>query len=145
MENQDYTVRLTVQASPQEVFKQINRVTAWWTKNLQGDSEKLNDVFTVNFPGMHVSTQKLIECIPDKKVTWMVTDSHLTFIQRKTEWTDTTIQFDISRNVKHTEVLFTHKGLNPAIECYGDCAKGWDYFIKGSLFKLLTEGTGTPE
>jgi hypothetical protein len=145
MENQDYTVRLTVQASPQEVFKQINRVTAWWTKNLQGDSEKLNDVFTVNFPGMHVSTQKLIECIPDKKVTWMVTDSHLTFIQRTTEWTDTTIQFDISRNVKQTEVLFTHKGLNPAIECYGDCAKGWDYFIKGSLFKLLTEGTGTPE
>lgn len=145
MENQDYTVRFTVQASPQEVFKQINRVTAWWTKNLQGDSEKLNDVFTVNFPGMHVSTQKLIECIPDKKVTWMVTDSHLTFIQRTTEWTDTTIQFDISRNVKQTEVLFTHKGLNPAIECYGDCAKGWDYFIKGSLFKLLTEGTGTPE
>ncbi|MBC7451096.1 MAG: SRPBCC domain-containing protein, partial [Cytophagales bacterium] len=97
-----------------------------------------------HFGDIHVSTQKLIEVIPDKKVVWLVTDSNLNFIKEKDEWTNTTVHFEISKQDTNTQINFTHVGLVPEVECYTDCTKGWDYFIKGSLFKLLTEGKGTP-
>ena len=64
MKAQDYTSNLTVNATPQEVFKSINNVTKWWTVNLKGSSQKLNDEFTVQFDDIHLSTQKLVELIP---------------------------------------------------------------------------------
>jgi Activator of Hsp90 ATPase homolog 1-like protein. len=140
----NYTILLTVDVSAHDVFNRINNVAAWWTDDLKGNSEKLNDVFTVQFADMHVSTQKLIEVIPDKKIVWLVTDSNLSFIKDKNEWTNTTIIFDISRHSNQTHIKFTHVGLLPDIECYKDCTKGWEYYIKRSLFKLLTEGEGTP-
>jgi hypothetical protein len=144
MNQPDYTTTLTVDATPQEVFKHINNVTKWWTADLKGNSQKLNDAFTVRFGDVHVSTQKLIELIPDKKIVWLVTDSKLNFIKDKQEWTNTTISFDISSVGNKTQVVFTHHGLVPEVECFKDCTKGWDYYIKGSLYKLLTTGTGEP-
>ncbi len=43
--NQDYTVVIKVDAKPKEAFKNINSVTKWWTENLEGSSQKLNDEF----------------------------------------------------------------------------------------------------
>ena len=144
MKKQDYKATLTVDATPKEVFKKINSVTKWWTDELEGDSQKIGDEFTVRFGDVHVSTQKLIEVIPDKKVVWLVTKSNLNFIKKKDEWTNTTISFDISTHNNKTQIQFTHTGLVPEVECSKSCTEGWDYFIKGSLFKLLTEGKGTP-
>jgi len=144
MKDKNYHVTLAVNASAKEVFKNINRVTKWWTDDLKGSSQKLNDEFTVQFGEVHVSKQKLVELIPDKKVVWLVTDSKLNFIRDKQEWTNTKISFELSRNEDQTQIHFTHIGLVPQVECYNSCTKGWDYYIKGSLFKLLTEGKGTP-
>ena len=145
MKKQDYHVSITVNATVKEVFKNINSVTKWWTDDLEGSSQKLNDEFTVQFGDVHVSRQKLIEVVPDKKVVWLVTDSKLNFIKDKQEWTNTKISFELSQHDNKTQINFTHTGLVPQIECYNSCVKGWDYYIKGSLFKLLTEGKGTPE
>jgi hypothetical protein len=144
MKEQDYSITLTVDLAPQDVFKSINNVTEWWTDDLEGSSHQLNDEFTVRFDDVHVSTQKLVEVIPDQKVVWLVTDSRLNFIKDQGEWTSTKVSFEISARGGKTEVNFTHFGLVPQIECYKSCTGGWDYFIKGSLFKLLTEGKGTP-
>lgn len=144
MKKQDYHVSMTVNATVKEVFKNINSVTKWWTDDLEGNSQKLNDEFTVQFGDVHVSKQKLIEVVPDKKVVWLVTDSKLNFIKDQQEWTNTKISFELSQHDNKTQINFTHIGLVPQVECYNSCAKGWDYFIKGSLFKLLTEGKGTP-
>jgi Activator of Hsp90 ATPase homolog 1-like protein len=144
MKEQDYEIQLTVDGTAKEVFKNINQVTKWWTEDLKGSSQKLNDEFTVQFGDVHKSKQKLIEFIPDKKVVWLVTDSKLNFIKDKQEWTNTKISFELSEQNNKTQILFTHFGLVPEVECYKSCVKGWDYYIKGSLFKLLTEGKGTP-
>lgn len=144
MKEQDYTESIIVNATPQEAFKSINSVTKWWTENLEGRSQKLNDEFTVRFGDVHVSTQKLVEVIPDKKVVWLVTDSKLNFIKDKQEWTGTKICFELSNHDNKTQINFTHTGLIPDVECYDMCVKGWDQYIKGSLFKLLTDGKGTP-
>jgi|SRR5450432_155398 Activator of Hsp90 ATPase homolog 1-like protein len=144
MKEENYHVTLTVNTSAKEVFKSINDVTKWWTEDLKGSSQKLNDEFTVQFGDVHVSKQKLVELIPDKKVVWLVTDSKLNFIKDKQEWNNTKISFELSGQEDKTQIHFTHIGLVPEVECYNSCTKGWDYYIKGSLFKLLTEGKGTP-
>ena len=145
MKKQDYSVSITVNATAQEAFKSINSVSKWWTENLEGSSQKLNDEFTVRFGDVHVSTQKLVEVIPDKKVAWLVTDSKLNFIKDKQEWTNTKISFEISIQNDKTKIHFTHIGLVPEVECYKDCTGGWTQYIKGSLLKLLTNGKGKPE
>lgn len=55
------------------------------------------------------------------------------------------MSFDISTHEDTTQVTFTHIGLVPEVECYDMCIKGWDQYIKGSLFKLITEGEGQPQ
>lgn len=144
MENQDYTVSLIVDANAEETFDGINRVSKWWNKNLEGSSEKQDDEFTVRFGDVHYSRQKLVEVVPGKKIVWLVTDSLLNFIEDKQEWTNTKICFELSEQDNKTQIQFTHTGLVPRVECYEACVKGWDHYIKGSLFKYLTEGKGNP-
>jgi hypothetical protein len=144
MKTQDYHTVLTVAMTPQEAFKNINSVTKWWTENLEGSSQKLNDEFSVRFGDVHYSKQKLVEVIPDRKVVWLVTDSKLNFVDDKHEWTNTKIVFEIENKNGKTQIHFTHFGLVPAVECFQGCTKGWDQYIKGSLFKLLTKGKGEP-
>ena len=144
MNKQDYTASIAVNATPQEVFKKINSVTKWWTEDIKGSSQQLNDEFTVRFGDVHVSKQKLVEVIPDKKVVWLVTGSKLNFIEDESEWTGTKISFELSNDDDKTQIHFTHIGLVPEVECYRDCTRGWDHYIKKSLFKFLTEGKGSP-
>lgn len=145
MKPQHYTATLTVDATVHDVFNSINNVTTWWTEHLEGRSQQLNDVFTVRFGEVHVSTQKVVELIPDKKVVWLVTDSKLNFIKQQNEWNNTHVSFEITEMGNQARLSFTHIGLVPEIECYPGCSGGWDYYIKGSLFSLLTTGKGTPE
>jgi hypothetical protein len=145
MKKQNYSVSIRVNVTPQEAFKNINSVTKWWTEHLEGSSQKLNDEFIVRFDDVHVSKQKLIEVVPNEKVVWLVTESSLSFVKDKQEWTNTKIVFDIVAKDGKTEITFTHVGLIPEVECYNGCTTAWGQYITGSLFKLLTKGKGTPE
>ena len=131
-------------ATAQEAFNSINKVTKWWTENLEGSSQKLNDEFTVRFDDVHVSTQKLVEVIPNKKAVWLVTDSALNFVKDKQEWTGTKISFEIFEKDNETEIRFTHLGLVPKYECFEACSNAWSEYIQQSLLNLITEGKGQP-
>jgi hypothetical protein len=85
---------------------------------------------------------KIVEFIPDKKVTWLVLDSHFNFTKVKTEWKETKICFEISRKGNKTQLLFTHLGLVPQYECYDVCNDAWNDLINISLRGLITTGKG---
>ena len=145
MENHNYHAAITVSQPPNDAFTAITSVSKCWTEKLEGSSEKLNDIFTVDFGDKNFVTHKLIEVIPGKKLVWLVTDCYLSWFNDKTEWKNTKMRFDISSSGNQTKIDFTHIGLVPEIECFDICKKGWDQYVKDSLFKLITEGKGQPQ
>ncbi len=144
MKKQDYQAVITAKVSPAEAFKSIYSISKWWTENIEGSTQNLGDVFTVRFGDTFV-TFKTIDVVPGKEIIWLVTDCHLHWLKDKKEWKATKLHFDISSVKDVTQITFTHIGLAPEIECYNDCRKGWDEYIKDSLNKLITEGQGRPE
>ena len=137
-----FTTTFFVDQTPHEVFTAINNVRGWWQGEITGGTDKLNDEFDYRMEDIHYSRQKLVEVIPDKRVVWSVTDSQLSFIEDKDEWTNTRIIFDITEINNKTQVRFTHIGLVPAIECYDACSNAWEQLIQESLVSLITTGKG---
>lgn len=142
MTNSNFTTSITVDKSAAEVFEAINNVHAWWHGEIDGNANKIDDEFHYRFADVHYSKQKVVEIIPNKKIVWLVTDSNIAFTKSKNEWTGTKIVFDISESDNKTQILFTHEGLVPSFECYGDCSNGWSMLIHESLNSLLNTGKG---
>jgi hypothetical protein len=142
MATKDFTTTIWVDQTPQEAFIVINNVRGWWTgePGVDGSTDKLGDEFTYRYKDIHYSKQKVTELIPGKKVVWLVTDSELNFIKNKSEWIGTKIIFEIAKKGDKTEVRFTHMGLVPEVECYGDCSNAWSSYIKNSLRNFITKG-----
>jgi hypothetical protein len=140
---QDYHATISTKVSAREAFEKINDVAAWWSKKFEGRAQKLNDTFTVRF-GEIWKIFKVVELAANKRIVWEVTDCHMPWLADKKEWKGTRLVWEISTRKGSTQVDFTHVGLTPEVECYGDCNRGWTFFIHESLLKLLNENKGDP-
>ncbi len=141
MTTQDFTTTFYTSQSPETVFDTLKNVRQWWRgfydETIEGTSDQLNESFTfLAGGGAHYSRQQLIELVPNKKIVWLVTESNLSFLEKKDEWVGTTIIFDMEEVNGKTQVRFTHKGLVPSIECFNACSNGWSQYLQQLSLKL---------
>jgi hypothetical protein len=144
MNNQSFTTTLLVDQTPKEVFNAINHVRGWWSEEIEGNSNKLNDEFSYHYQDIHRCRIKLTEVIPDQKIVWFVMENYFNFTKDKSEWTGTKIIFEISKQGNKTQLRFTHLGLVPEYECYEICFDAWTNYINDSLRGLIVAGKGQP-
>ena len=135
---------MLVDQSPKEAFDSINNVRGWWSEEIEGGTQKLNDEFTYHYRDVHRSKMRLIEVVPDKKVVWLVLDNYFNFTKDRSEWKGTNVIFEISKQGGQTQIHFTHQGLVPEYECYDICFNAWTQYIQQSLRSLITTGKGQP-
>ncbi|HSF56154.1 MAG TPA: SRPBCC domain-containing protein [Algoriphagus sp.] len=144
MKEQDFTTNFSVASSPASVFEAITNFRGWWSDQIEGSTDKLNETFFYHYKDVHLCKLKLIEIIPDKKLVYLVVDNHFNFTQDKSEWINNKLIFEISPDGEKTKVQFTHQGLVPDYECYDVCQDAWTSYIQGSLQSLITTGKGKP-
>ena len=144
MTTPDFTATLLVDQTPKQVFDAINNVRGWWSEEIEGGTNKLNDEFKYHYEDVHRCKMKTIELVPNEKVVWHVLDNYFKFTKDKNEWKDTKIIFEISQQDNKTQLRFTHLGLVPQYECYEICSDAWTNYIQNSLRNLITTGKGQP-
>jgi len=145
MQNQDFSITFLVEQTPDEVFKAIINVRDWWSEEIEGNSENLNDEFIYRYGNLHYSKHKIIEVEQGTKVVWLTIDSKLTFVNKQDEWSGTKMKFEISKLEDITKLVITHSGLVPELECYDACSAGWTYYLLNSLLPLIKTGIGNPD
>lgn len=144
MKTKDFTTSIIVEQSANAAFKAIQNFRAWWSEDIEGDTEQLNETFFYHYKDVHLCKLKLIEMVPDQKLVYQVVDNAFNFTKDKTEWVNTKLIFDISEEGPLTKIHFTHEGLVPEYECYHVCNDAWTSYIQGSLKSLICTGTGKP-
>lgn len=144
MNNNSFTATIVVSKSPAETFHAIKNFRGWWSEEIDGNTDKLNQTFFYHFKDIHLCKMELIEMVPDKKLVYRVVENDFNFINDKTEWVNTKLIFDISNEGAKTKVKFTHEGLVPEYECYNVCNDAWTGYIGNSLKDFIDTGKGNP-
>jgi hypothetical protein len=144
VESESFNATILVDQSPAVAFNAIKNFRAWWSEDIEGNTDKLNETFFYHYKDIHLCKIKLIEEVADKKIVYEVIENHFNFIKDQTEWVGTKLIFEITKEGDKTNVHFTHEGLVPEYECYEVCNDAWSGYIKNSLYNLIATAKGNP-
>lgn len=140
----DYTKTIVVNKNAETAFNAIMNFRAWWSEEIEGKTDQLNETFFYHYKDVHLSKIKLIELVLNKKITYQIVDNQFSFTKDKTEWIGTKLIFELTQEGNKTIITFIHKGLVPTDECYEVCNDAWNSYIEGSLQSLINTGIGKP-
>lgn len=141
---QDYRSTISAHISSEDAFNRIARVSEWWTQHVSGTAQKVGDTFKVDWGQTWVAFE-IAQSVPFERTIWRVTDCHLHWLKDKSEWKGTELVWDVKSDKGTTIVTLTHAGLTPAVECFGACEAGWNFYFGKSLAQFLTQGLGLPD
>ena len=140
----NYTTTILVDNSASEVFNAINNVRGWWSEEIEGNTNQLNEEWNYHYQDVHRCKMKIIEFVPNQKVVWRVLDNHFSFTKDPNEWKGDKIIFEITPKDNKTQLQFTQEGLVPENECFDICENAWNTYIQKSLYSLIITGVGMP-
>jgi hypothetical protein len=144
MEQQNYHISISAKTAVENAVAAINNVAAWWGNDVDGTAQNLHDHFTIHF-GETWGEFEVTEIDPGKKTVWLVLDCNLHWLRDTKEWKGYTLVWEMSAQNEQVTINFTQVGLVPAVECYADCEKGWNFYVGESLLQLIKTGEGKPD
>ena len=144
LDNKSYTKTIQVKTSTADAFNAIKNFRGWWSEDIEGNTDTLNETFFYHYKDIHLCKIKLIEAVPSKRLVYLVIENEFNFINDKTEWVNSKLVFDISEASGKTNITFTHEGLTPSDECYEVCHDAWTTYIGSSLKNFIDTGIGNP-
>lgn len=144
MDDKNYSISISVSKNSDQVFNAIKNFRGWWSEEIEGKTDTLNETFFYHYKDVHLCKIKLIEEIQNEKLVYKILDNQFNFTENKNEWTGTELIFEISTDNNQTKLIFMHKGLTPEYECYNICNESWGNYIGNSLYNLIENGKGNP-
>ena len=144
MSAKDFSATILVDQTPEAVFDAVTNVRGWWSEEIEGNTADLNAEFNYHYEDVHRCHVRLVEVVPGQKVVWLILDNYFKFTEDEKEWTGTQVIFDITRSGNQTQLVMTHQGLVPEYECFNICRDAWSFYIKDSLYNLITTDVGKP-
>jgi uncharacterized protein YndB with AHSA1/START domain len=134
----DILHRVEVKSSPIEAYTALTTrdgLAGWWTTGTSG-TFGVGGVIHFRFGTRGGVDMKVLELEPAKRVLWQVIDG-------PTEWIDTTVRFELTKNGDFTVILFKHEDWKEPVEFMHHCSTKWATFLLS--FKSLVEtGKGAP-
>ena len=135
----DYHADLTIKAPLDTVFAAVSSVeglSGWWTRDTGGSPEPGGELRFAFRDG--VAVMRVEDRTPALE-QWTCLGH-----TGQPEWEHTTVTFQLTEiGPAVTRLRFTHGGLRPQLDCYGQCSAGWNYLM-GSLASFAETGTGYP-
>jgi hypothetical protein len=144
MNQNSFTTSFITDKSPETAFQAITNFRAWWSEEIEGKTDLLNETFFYHYKDVHLCKLKMTTSAPNRKFVYDVLDNYFSFTKDNREWKGTKLLFDISSEGGKTKVTFTHQGLTPDDECYNICHESWENYILNSLSDLINQGKGKP-
>ena len=135
LETPGYTNEVVIDAPPATVFAALTTadgLASWWTRSVRAEGDRL----TFGFGEQHI-TMRVDEAIEPSSVVWTCLEH-----DKFPEWQGTVLRFALSGDGT-TVLRFAHLGLEPELECYGTCSRGWDHYL-ASLRGAVTGAGGSP-
>ncbi|MEJ7647002.1 MAG: SRPBCC domain-containing protein [Chryseolinea sp.] len=144
IENNSFTKTILVSKSTTVTFEAIKIFRGWWSEEIDGITDKLNETFFYHYKDIHLTKIKMTEMFPDRKLVYQILENDFNFIEDKSEWVNTNLIFDVYEEAGRTKVKFTHLGLVPEYECFNVCNDAWSGYIGDSLKDFIETGKGNP-
>ncbi len=144
----NYQCRVEIAASVAKVFGAITTekgLKGWWTTTCEAGTGAGSRA-TFRFGKTH-NVMRVEKLSPERELVWQCLEQHheSAELKRKDEWAGTRLSFRLEAVSPASTVLhFEHEGLNPQLECYAICERGWDHFLKHSLKRYVETGRGEP-
>ncbi len=150
MTDKSYQQKITVYASPSQVYEALTTgYDHWWTttkgKSFINEGDRIKFTFA---PNVSYWTMQAKTLTPNKRVELECVDANHIMVDKPNsssiEWLGTTMIWNIEPDGDRTNIHFVHNGLTPELHCYEVCEAGWDMFFVASLKAYLDTGVGTP-
>src|SRR3954471_21013907 len=89
MTDKSFITAITVDKDISSTFNSIKNFRGWWSEEIEGKTDQLNEIFFYHYKDVHLCKIKLIEMVADKKLVYQVIDNEFNFTKDKTEWINT--------------------------------------------------------
>ncbi|HKW44304.1 MAG TPA: SRPBCC domain-containing protein [Candidatus Eremiobacteraceae bacterium] len=140
----DYSREMPLEVSRERAFEAIATIDGlrkWWTK-ATGSASVGGEIRFIFYEDESV-TMRVDESTRPSRVSWTCVGQCHDGAQNG-EWVGTSVTFDlIERSPEACTLRFRHSGLTPKLECFGQCERGWNFYL-ASLAGLLERGKGQP-